>query len=526
MSNLLLLLKIQFQSLILRSTNRRHKKKAVAGIGMLLLMAGLFTYMSVIYVSTMVFTFPEGYQHIALYIMGLMSMFMLLIFGYQSAGGHLFGFKDYDLLMALPVKKSEVLLSKFLSFLMLEYFYGFFLLAPSIIIVGYVCHYGIIYYVLGLIAWFILPIVPMVIASLLSYFSMYMAGKFKYKNLMNNIFYIVLMALVFVLIFYYQQLMLMDATQLEGILSSISTYLPFMSLLFDGMVSNDYVHYLLGVVINLGVLGLFVRIFAKQFMKLNGEIKSGYKVKNFKLEKSKAKSSFMALLNKEIRTYFSNTVYFMNTAVMPILLILGCIYLVLSAPAELKEIVQLYPELILPILFGVIMFVSLTSCTTNSSISLEGKNFDHLKSFPIDTMNIFLAKIALNILIIVPSLLICLGILAIGFNLRMVDLLLSVLTIVISAFFISELGLILNLHYYRLDWESPAIIVKQSMPVLITTLGGMVVVGGIFFVGYLLQGIFSTSVLILICNLGFFLLDVGMMIYLNIGGRKQFYRIH
>ena len=116
MSNLWLLIKVQFLGLLSRVGNGKSKKK-VAGLGVLFLLGGVLMYMSVTYVMSMIFTFPKGYEYVSLYYMGAMTFIMLLVFGYQSAGGHLFGFKDYDLLMSLPVSKEEVLLSKFISFL-------------------------------------------------------------------------------------------------------------------------------------------------------------------------------------------------------------------------------------------------------------------------------------------------------------------------------------------------------------------------------------------------------------------------
>ena len=80
MSNLWLLMKIQIQGILFRTTTHRNKKKKAAGFGMLILLAVVFMYMSVVYVSGMVMAFPEGYQYIALYIMGMVTIFMLLIF--------------------------------------------------------------------------------------------------------------------------------------------------------------------------------------------------------------------------------------------------------------------------------------------------------------------------------------------------------------------------------------------------------------------------------------------------------------
>lgn len=526
MNNLFLLMKIQVQAMLMKSSNRRNRKKTVAGIGTLILLAFVFTYISVVYVVGMVSLFPDGYKYIALYVMGFVTVFMLLVFGYQSAGGHLFGFKDYDLLMALPVKKSTVLISKFLSFLFLEYFYGFFLLAPSIIIVGIAANYGILYYVMGFLAWLLVPIVPMVIVSVLAYLSMYAAGKFKYKNLMNNIFYIILMAVVFILIFSYQRLLVAEPSQLLSMKENIELYMPFVGLLFNGMIFGDGVHFILGVGLNVLVFVLFVWLFSKNYMKLNGQIRSGYKVKNFKLKESKANSSFHALLNKELRTYFSNTVYFMNTAILPILAVGGFVYLCLFMREDILMVIDLMPGIVMPVLCGSILFMSLVSCTTNSTISLEGKNFDTLKTFPIDTFDIFKAKIALNMLIVVPAALLCSVMAVVAFNLSMADFLLCVLTTLTSSFFISAFGLVLNLHYYNLDWENSAVVVKQSLPVFITTLGGMVAGFAIVFGSVLLLEFMSPTLIVLMMNLILLLFDIGLFIYLNKGGRTQFMKIH
>ncbi|MGN1344931.1 MAG: hypothetical protein ACI4U3_10130 [Traorella sp.] len=526
MNNLKLLMKIQIQSLISKTTLTRKSKKKLAGLGMLVFMAAILMYMSCVYVFSMVTTFPDGYQFVSLYIIGIMTIFMLLIFGYQSAGGHLFGFKDFDLLMSLPVSKEEVLVSKFLSFLVLEYFYGFFLLAPAIVIVGIVSHYGWLYYLFGVITWIIVPIVPMVIASVLAYSSQFMASKFKYKNLMNNIFYIVLMLAVFVLIFAYQSLMNKDVKELLDIVSNIRLYLPFMAYLFDGMIFHDFGHFLIGLVINLLVLVAFIVIFSKNFMKLNGQIKSGYKVKNFKLSNSKMNSLFNALFLKEVRMYFSNTIYFMNTAIMPILAIIGLGYVCLFMKDEMILIKAMFPEVITLVLCGFIFMMTLMSCTTNSTISLEGANFDNLKSYPIDTMEIFAAKMTLNLMVVIPFGFICSFMAFIFLHLSVVDLGLGLLTSCTSAFFISALGLILNLHFYRLDWENVTIVVKQSLPVMVTTLGGMLV--GILIIGggLVLMDKMNSTLLILMLNGVLFIIDVLFYLYLKTGGRKQFNKIH
>lgn len=526
MSNLYLLIKIQFQTLLKSAFVTKNRKKKAAGLGTILLIAGVFIYMSVVYTFGMVEMFPEGYKYITLYVMGMITILILFIFGYQSAGGHLFGYKDFDLLMSLPLTKQEVLSSKFISFLVLEYFYGFFVLAPAIVIVGIVSNYGPIYYLFGLITWLVLPIVPMVLASIFAYFAMYMAGKFKYKNLMNNIFYIVLMGLVFVLSFSYQILLESGVTDLLQLLENYRLYMPFMTFLFDGMIFKNFLNFIIGILMNVIVLVLFIWIFSKQYMKLNGQIQTGYKVKNFKLTESKKQSVFQALFIKELRTYFSNTVYFMNTAIMPILMIIGFGYLTFFMKEELTLVMYLLSYIILPIFCGIIFMMNLMSCTTNSSISLEGKNFDVLKSYPIDPREIFYAKMAVNFVVILPFGIICSLLAIYTFQFDLIEVGLSLLTVLTSGYFISALGLFLNLHFYRFDWDNAAAVVKQSMPVFITTLGGMVAGIIIIGVGVALVEFIHPNLVVLLLNLILLLIDGYFYYYFNHGGIKQFYKIN
>ena len=103
MRNLMLLLKVQLRNIIFRSGKQFSMRKKAVGLGILAIPAFLFLYISVIYSFMLTAAFPSDYQYLVLYLMGFISVMMLVIFGFQSAGGHLFGFKDYDLLMSLPL---------------------------------------------------------------------------------------------------------------------------------------------------------------------------------------------------------------------------------------------------------------------------------------------------------------------------------------------------------------------------------------------------------------------------------------
>ena len=261
-------------------------------------------------------------------------------------------------------------------------------------------------------------------------------------------------------------------------------------------------------------------------MKLNGQIKSGYKAKNFKLTQSKANSAYSALFMKELRMYFSYSVYFMNTAVMPIITIIGFGYACITMRDDLNMIINLFPEYVLLVLCGGIFMMTLMSCTTNASISLEGSNFDNLKTYPIDTMDIFMSKISVNLLVVLPFGIVCSLLAFVFLNITFTEMLVMMMTSLTSGYFISAFGLILNLHFYRFDWDNVARVVKQSMPVFITTLGGMVLAISIIMLGINLSDVIDPTMLILILNVVLLFIDIVFHVYLNTGGRKQFNKIH
>ena len=141
-------------------------------------------------------------------------------------------------------------------------------------------------------------------------------------------------------------------------------------------------------------------------------------------------------------------------------------------------------------------------------------------------MDIFNAKMSVNLMVTLPFGFVS-GILSFIFlKISLIEVLLMMLTACTSGYFISALGLILNLHFYRFDWENVATVVKQSMPVFITTMGGMVVGAAVIGLGFTLQEMIQPIILVLLLNVILFIIDLLFYFYLKNGGRKQFYKIH
>ena len=75
----------------------------------------------------------KGLQQIGLLdillVMGfILSSIIIFFTSIYKAQGVLFSFKDHDLLMSLPIKKSDILISKMAELLVVNYFFLLFVL--------------------------------------------------------------------------------------------------------------------------------------------------------------------------------------------------------------------------------------------------------------------------------------------------------------------------------------------------------------------------------------------------------------
>ena len=135
-------------------------------------------------------------------------------------------------------------------------------------------------------------------------------------------------------------------------------------------------------------------------------------------------------------------------------------------------------------------FFSTTICTTCVSISLEGKTFWILKEAPVSPKTYFSSKIAVNLLVAWPSVLLCTVPLGIVYGVDPVTLAASVFVLLALGLLVALYGLAVNLLFPKMDAPNDTIVVKQSVSALIGALGGWVIlaaaVGGYFLFGRLM----------------------------------------
>ena len=193
-----------------------------------------------------------------------------------------------------------------------------------------------------------------------------------------------------------------------------------------------------------------------------------------------------------------------------------------------KDIVYFITRDMYSMVYGLIssaiLFGTLTCCSTNCSISIEGKQFYLLKSLPLSVKDIFIAKIMVNLLILIPTCTVALLLVAFVFNIDLVLLILYFVEIVVCSLFISIFGLILNLHFYRFDYDNPVYVIKQSVPVFITVFGSVIIAFGVMFISLFLN--LEAKLMISFIDMIFIVLNLIQFIYLKKRGKDLFLKIN
>lgn len=193
------------------------------------------------------------------------------------------------------------------------------------------------------------------------------------------------------------------------------------------------------------------------------------------LARMRPRSPFVALLRREVHRLLSSTVYLVNSGFGVVVLLAGAGWLAVTD--GLPEAVLALSgglRVPLPVVAAVALCLPVAmTCTTAPSISLEGDRLWILRSAPVDPLRILGAKAAVNLLVVLPALVPACAALVVKTGAGALE---GVLVLLVPATFtlvVAELGLLTNLLWPVLDAASDAVVVKQSVSVVVALAAGV-----------------------------------------------------
>ena len=450
-----------------------ERNKAIFLAGTIVFSVIMFFIVAILYFELL----AKGLQQIGMLDILLATGFILssgMIFftSIYKAQGTLFSFKDHDLLMSLPIKKSDILISKMTQLLVTNYFFQLFVLIPSAIIYFRYSNISPLFFLNLILVYLALPLIPIVLSSILAFGISYISSRFKYKNLIITLGTLLIVFLFFIISFKANDFINYFIANSASITEGILKIYPPAILAVRGLANNNIIDTLLFLVLSVSVFSLFVVIFNNSFKSITSKLQENYKKANYKIKEMKSSTQLMALLKKEIKRYFASPIYVINTIIGPILLLgmsIATLFMGESVLASILE-VELVKEIIPIFVIVVVCGTLVLSCTTNSSISLEGRNLWILKCSPINPIVVFKAKIALNLLLVVPAVLISDMIFAVSLNLSLAQIAWLIIISIIFSIVVPIIGVIVNLYFPKFNWVSETAVVKQGASVIIQML--------------------------------------------------------
>lgn len=447
-----------------------------------------------------------GQQKIVLGLGYLMGIFLAIVFALQKVTGGQRA-NDAELLLAMPLKKSEIMIAKAVSRYLFNLVLVILVVVPNIVAYMIYTPFTLVTLLANLLMLVIMPLFAVGLSYIVDFVMAFCFNNSRYGNVIKAI--LTLIVLIAAVVIY------------EYIILNIE--IGTMNQLIDGIISFNPIFMLviIGVALSIFFMGVWLFSFT-----LAHETRSG-KSKSFILT-NKRTTPFRSLFKNEVNRYLNSTVLMINTLIGPIGILALTIWVLFD---QGKTIGLIGGSLGMPdgsaYLFITLAYSFLVVMTYPAafSISLEGKQFWILKSMPIKTNTVLLAKALFNIVLIAPITLVCTIIIAIVMKLSVALILTILLVPILLNLLVSFGGLLVNLLFPKFEFESEAVVVKQSISGVIVMFGGMISVVLLAILYFKLLSILPLAVALLIPILILLAVNALLIVLIFTVGKRIFNKL-
>lgn len=476
------LLKVSIRSMLLSSTNgqKNSRKKAATGMGAILLIGFLGLYMSGMYSAMLVQILSPMQMEILIFIfMGIGALIGGLMFTTFAVKGVVFGGRDNDLLLSMPVSSTALMASRISAIYLENLLFSFFVMVPA----GVVCALmssngvgrGLLFWARLLIVVLTLPLLDTALSVLLGALTAFLSVKVSKGALGQNLVMGLFLAAVFYFSFRLNSMIEKLASNAAGVKESLSWAAPIMWM-GEGIMGNwlMLLAFVLCCVIPFGAmifgLGRVYRQAVTAFQNRSAR-------HDYRLSAQTASGQKKALLMKEARKFFGTPMYFWNAGLGLIMLLAAGIASLVMRKNLLVLAESLGTEALMPAAALVIGFCLCVCPISAPSVSLEGRFLWVLREAPIREEQLLWVKTGFHLMLTLPCTIIagvCIAA-ALSFPLWQTAVLLAAM--LIFAVWQAVFGMLMGLCFPKLDAVNETAVVKQSMAVMLGTFVPMAVLG-------------------------------------------------
>ena len=483
---------------------------------------------------------PMNLTYIIITMFIMFTTLLTLIEGIYKSQGILFEARDNNLLFSLPISKTKILFIRIFKLVTFQLIYNSLFMLPAIVVYARYERPNISFYLISLVMLLLLPIIPTILGCIIGYIIKGVTSKFKARNIMQVILTSAMLLVIFYASFNVQGLIeniAQNANSINEVITKI--YYPaglYINLIQNFNISDLFI--LLAINIIPAIIFIYVAsiFYFKITSKLTEKKSNNKKVNTIKVSNKtiKVRTRLSALINKEIKRFFSSPVFIINAGFGMVLILVVTIAIsanfdgFVGGLLEQKEIgmsIEQIKDIMPKIFYGFVVFTSCMTSITSSMISLEGKSFNITKSLPVSTEKILLAKVLTSNLISIPVILLSDIIFFIVFKIAIIDIVFILLASIIIPTFTALIGILMNLKYPKMDATSDTEVVKKSMSSMVSVFIGMFT-GMLAIVILIIGSTININLFIVLELLVFGIITFVLWIILKKYGIKRFREIN
>lgn len=513
-------LKSSMDDLQMMSISKRRNKEVSKGKKIL-----GYIGISVLFIYLMAFIFlPSKFILEELVRIGQPGLFVSLLFGIGpivslyfailSVPGIFYFANDIDNLLVLPLKPWEIVLAKFVTSYVHTLMGAALIYIPMLASYFIVVQPGLLYIPFAIIAFLILPIIPLAIALLIVMLMMrfipFIKNKDAYVYFTTAFVFIPTMFLIFSI-----SSSTMDSGSINAMIESLQSmdnslfesmniFFPTSLFLTKGLINHSLLNMIIAILISGAVCTLIISLSSPLYFKgVIGLKEQGSKKRKLRKNEEESmikvnsvrKSLIFYDIKNIMRTpafalnYFTGILIFPIMMFIPLLSELGNISTMTSELAIQFDMIlnsfELIDQIKVALLIGLALgiFMSNVEASSNTAISREGYNLKQFLMFPVQFSELAHAKATFSIILssIVP--LIALIIATIILRPPFILVFFCLLGLGVGILFIVYLNIFADVVSPNLDWKTEQQAVKGNLKQIFIILPFVFIPGIILFAG-------------------------------------------
>lgn len=459
-----------------RFTKDKKKKNRYIALGITWILVAVML-LGYLFAMNMGYIYLGMSEIVPLVSAAMVSLF-ILFFSLFKAGSVIFQMKDYEMLIALPVSKTAIIVSRFFYMYVTNLAIGGLVMLPAIVLYGWSVRPGATFYLFAVLGTLLLPLLPLTLATIFGAAVVAVSSRMKHKSLVSAFLSLVVVTAVLLLSMQnpesYNEQMLRHLSELvsEKISQTYPPAIWFANAAVQGKISD----FLLLLFVSILVFGIMAAVLTRYFTGICTALQSFESGKAADYSKMKEASPLGALYKKEWKRYLSSSIYVTNTLMGGILMVIMAAAVFIIGVEKMEELMQMPGVIARALPF----FIAMMPCimpTTACAISMEGKGWWLTKSLPVRAKDIMDSKILVNLTIALPAYVIAELLCFLAVKPDVKEAVSLIVIPLVYILFMSAAGLAVNLALPVFDWENEVTVVKQSASTLVSMLVGFVAVG-------------------------------------------------